>query len=35
MKKAIKRYRFCRWMRMPFSKCISAFFFGKDIFKCS
>lgn len=34
MKKAIKRWRFCRWMGMPFGKCIKAFLFGKDVFKC-
>lgn len=33
MKKAIKRWQFCRWMGMPLTKCIKAFFFGKDIFK--
>jgi hypothetical protein len=33
MKKAIKRWQFCRWMGMPFSKCVKAFLFGKDVFK--
>lgn len=33
MKKAIKRYRFCRWMGMPLGKCIQAALFGKDVFK--
>lgn len=34
MKKAIKRWQFCRWMGMPFGKCVKAFLFGKDVFKC-
>ena len=33
VKKAIKRWNFCRWMGMPFGKCVKAFLFGKDIFK--
>ena len=27
------RYQFCRWMGMPFGKCVKAFLFGKDVFK--
>lgn len=33
MKKAIMRWRFCRWMGMPFGTCIQGFLFGREVFK--
>jgi hypothetical protein len=32
--KAIQRFRFCYYvLNLPLSKCLQAFFFGKEVFK--